>query len=564
MSGSIKKVQSMVAFPKNKYDNQLYFNVGMEDGQIDMKSSYVELELTLDGVNNYRNVVLGQDGLYYNASALFRDAKLTESRSGKNIADLMYVNVLSNNLEYFSKGANNVIADALYDGKGHASNDASNNIVSVFNNAYPDAPYPVVRCPLSLLYPGSIGDADLFPQQDELTFRYYLEPQFNVFMRAVKTGVYDVGTQSSTSYAFGNVNLNTTSATAGAVGTVGNFAVNQYVVVSCIQNAVHVSLIRQITAITPDAGGNPGSITFNIALSTTQASSVVTVKDISNTDVLACIPVNATANSLTLAQTYAVGLDLDVGTSVHVNYNTVSAAGVVSSRKRLTTKVSAVSGTPIQSITLADSLTLAAGEVAINISVVPLYTNLTANWTLQNAHMIMYRRNVPMSHQAKMLASNFSSVNVAMVGGLNRFMYSIKAPQNAYNVYVLTPDATNLFSVATNLQDYLISVDDVPLTSIYVDSSGSAVQKDNLIRVLSNSPYYQPKNLDHYRDKEIIAEVKPNMFVGKVFHSLNKGDPNVQPMDGMDRNIKVELVAADGSSTPAKMVYIFLEKWDEV
>jgi hypothetical protein len=145
-------------------------------------------------------------------------------------------------------------------------------------------------------------------------------------------------------------------------------------------------------------------------------------------------------------------------------------------------------------------------------------------------------------------------------------MYSIKAPQNAYNVYVITPNSTNLFSQADGVRDYLISVDDIPLTTIYVDSSGSAVHKDNMLRVFANSPYYQPKNLDSDRDKEINGQLVPIVFPGKVFHSIIKGDPHVQDMAAPDRNIKVELVADtnNGYTTPSKMVYIFLEKWDEV
>ena len=65
-------------------------------------------------------------------------------------------------------------------------------------------------------------------------------------------------------------------------------------------------------------------------------------------------------------------------------------------------------------------------------------------------------------------------------------------------------------------------------------------------------------------DDGVASGFEPTMFVGKIFHSLMKGDPQVLPFQEPDRNIKVELVAADGSVTPTKSVYIFLEKWDQI
>jgi hypothetical protein len=570
MSGSIKKVQSLVAFPLSKASNQLTFNVGNENGQIDMKSSYLELEMTLDGLTtaaDYRNVVLGHDGLYYNASALVRDAKLTESRSGKYISDLVYVNMLSNNLEYFSKGCNNVVSDALYDGKGHSSVDSQ--VVSVFNNQYSDQ-YPVIRCPLSLLYPGSIGDADLYPQQDDLTFRYLLEPQYDVFMKAVKKGAYTPSAKTTlgTYRAFNDLNgASITSVTATALGTIGNYTTGQKVIIRGIQNAVHVIFQRTVGTVTADAGSTPGNFTFTGAINATAAISEVQISVLTagTAGTVVFNDLNATGAVLTSATPNQASLDIVAGTKVTATYTTIDQFGAASLVTAQNLLVASIAGNPSNStVTLTTPLAIPTGGFITGLSLVPLYTNLSNQWSLKNAHLILYRRNVPLAAQQKMLVSNFESVNVSMVGGLNRFMYTAKAHNNAYNVYCLTPSQTNLFSTNEGLGEYQISVNNIPLTTIYIDSSGSAVHLDNMMRVLSNSPYYQPKNLSQSRDKEIVSDYKPTIFPGKIFHSLMKGEPHVLPFDEPDRDIKVELVAKTGETTPQKMVYIFFEKWAEV
>ena len=115
MSGNISKIPAAVAFPLTSTNNILPFVVGNEPGQIDMSASYLELELELDNLQygstgaSYQNVVLGHDGLYYNPSCLIRSSKLAESNTGKIYQDLVYTNVISNNLEYFSKGSNCIV-----------------------------------------------------------------------------------------------------------------------------------------------------------------------------------------------------------------------------------------------------------------------------------------------------------------------------------------------------------------------------------------------------------------------------------------------------------------------
>jgi hypothetical protein len=573
MSGVIKKIASSVNFPKNRYDNQIYFGVGVEDSMIDMKASYVELELELPSLPNYHSVVLGQDGMMYNASALFRDASLKESKTSKSLADTMYVNILSNNLEYYSKGSNNVVADALFDGKGHAS--SGNSVVSVFDNSYDD-PTPVVRCPLSLLYPASVGQSDVFPQHDDLTFRFLMEPQLQVFMRAIKAGAYvsgavelpvDASGNLDNQDACANVAANSAVFTPSALGVVANYAVGDRVLFLGTLGGNPVVGSRTITATTPDAAPASGTITMNMAISS--AASLTNVRIVKLADFYGTInanDLNLTGKVLTLNGTLPLKeQDLWKDTVCTLNYTSIDTSGV-QTLKSVENKIDSatVVGNDITALTFVNDITVPTRGSIVNISVQPLYTNISADWSLTNAHLILYRRHVSMEHQSQMVVSNFSSVNVGMVGGLNRFQYSIKAPINAYNCYVFTPSGTNLFSTASGLRDYLISVDDVPLTSIYVDSSGSAVHKDNLLRVFGNSPYYAPKSIVANRDKEVASGFEPTMFVGKVFHSLMKGDPQVLPFEHPDRNIKVELVAADGSTTPTKNVYIFLEKWDQI
>lgn len=563
MSGKIQKIMSRVAFPLNRYNNQLVHDLYNEQGQIDMASSYLELELTLDNMTDYHNVVLGQDGLYYNPSCLVRSAKLTEAN--RTLADLMYVNMLSNNLEYWSKGRNSVIADALTNGKGHIT-QTSNEILSVFNNTYQDTPYAVVRCPLNLLYPGTVGNSDLLPQSDDMQFRYLLEPQYNCFQRVVGVDAYK-GQSSTVSddYAFNGVNANIATIPATVLGTVANFTVGQQVIVEFLSNSVQKCVSRTVSSKVADAGSTPGSLTLSSALDAANASTSINIKAIGiNTASIKFNNLTASGATITLT-TPASNNDLYVNTKVKLEYMSASADGTVATVDNYVniSSIAYSSGTTISSITLNSNITCPTNGVVFNISIVPLYTNVTDAWSLKNSHMVVYRKSVPLSAPSKMLVCDFESVNTAMVGGLDRFMYTAKAKQNAYNVFVLTPNASNLFSQRDVLKDYLVYVNNVPLTSIYVDST-SAVHNDNMVRTFENSQYYKPSSLRGYKDTEIVAEFEPSLFVGKLFHSLMKGEPHVLDFNEQDKDVKVELVAADGTVTGSKMVYIFFEKWAEV
>lgn len=565
MSGKIQKIMSRVAFPLNRYNNQLVHDVYQEQGQIDMASSYLEMELTLDGVTDYHNIVLGQDGLFYNPSCLVRSAKLTEG--SRVLSDLMYVNMLSNNLEYWSKGKNAVVADALYDGKGHVA-QTSNEVLSVFNNTYGDIPYAVVKCPLSLLFPGTVGHSDLLPQSEDMQFRYLLEPQYNVFQRAVKNNHYLPQESTVGSYlAFNGVNSNIATIPATALGTVGSFTVGQQVLIEFVSNSVQKTVSRTISSKVDDAGTTPGSLTLSSALDASNAASSISIAPVSvNGATLKFNNLTATGATITLStpQTSAQ-TDLYTNTRCRVEYMSVSATGVVTTASSIVNVSSIVysSGTTISTVTLSASIVCPTNGVVINIDLVPLYTNVSASWALQNSHMVVYRKSVPIAAPSKMLVCEFDSINTAMVGGLGRFMYTAKAKENAYNVYVLTPNTTNLFSQRETIKDYLIYVNNVPLTSIYVDST-SSVHNDNMIRTFSNSMYYQPSSLKAYKDTEITPEFYPSLFVGKLFPSVVKGESHVLDFNEQDKDVKVELVAADGDVTGQKMIYIFFEKYSEV
>lgn len=562
MSGKIQKVMSRVAFPLNKYNNQLVHDVYQDQGQIDMASSYLEMELTLDGVSDYHNIVLGQDGLYYNPSCLVRSAKLTEAN--RTLADLMYVNMLSNNLEYFSKGKNAVVADALYDGKGHTVQTA-NDVLSVFNNTYEDTPYAVVKCPLSLLFPGTVGHTDLLPQSADMQFRYLLEPQYNCFQRVVKADQYEGLSQTVGGvYAFANVSSNVAVLPASAIGTVSHFTAGKKVAITFTSNAVQKTVTRTISSIQADAGATPGSLTVSAVLDAANAATGISIVQILTNASIKFNDLTATGSTITLT-TGASNNDLYVNTKVQLEYSTVTSAGVLTNVSSVVSisSITYSSGTTISTITLDGLITVPTNGVAFNICLVPLYTNISNNWSLKNSHMVVYRKSVPLSAPPKMLVCDFDSVNVSMVGGLNRFMYTAKARENAYNVYVLVPNQTNMFSQRETLKDYLISVNNVPLTSIYVDST-SSVHNDNMVRTFGNSHYHQLASLKGYKDTEITPLFEPSLFVGKLFHSLMKGEPQVLDFEAQDKDVKVELVAADGDQTPSKMVYIFFEKWSQV
>jgi hypothetical protein len=565
-----QKIPTMVATPLTPSQNMMYFHVSGDERPIDMKSSYIELEMGYDQTPaDKRNIVLGADGLYYPSSALVRQSRLTKSQTGEIIQDLQWTNVLDCNLRHYHTGSNEVVADAIFSGAGHV-NPATKEIESVFYNNYSDA-NPTLRVPLENLFPGSIGQTHNLPLgSGDCEFRFLLEPQYNVLMRAVASGVYDQGTASSgTEYAFENINGSTgaTTLNASALDTIANFTAGNTVLISGVNSGVRKVWIRTVGVVTADSPPTKGNFTFTGALSGTNNITSISVFKLTNSKVLGCAPLTATNNTDNLI-TQQVCKDLFTNTKVKVHYtevspNTVDIKTPVFVEKSVSTSVSNIiyqSGTTIASLVFKDNVVLASSQVAINIWVEPLYTNMTEQWQVLSAHLVLYRRNMKLKSE-KMLVQNFESVNVQCVSGLNRFMYNYKVRAPTYNVWAIQPSQTNLYSQAQNVSTYLFTLDERPLTSIYVDTA-SAVHNDNVGRVCANSPIYKLKNLRGNRDREINSEIEPIVFPAKLYNAMIAGESNV--LEGNDRNLRIELVPAVGSSTASTNVYLFMEKHQEL
>jgi hypothetical protein len=570
---SISKIPSMVAMPVNKTTNQLYFTTS-DERPVDMKASYVELEMSLDTTQNH-NVVLGHDGLMYPPSCLFRSSKLTKTQTGEVVQDLNYVNVLDANLRHYSVGCNQVVADSIYSGAGHRT--PQGEIVSIFNNDYPDQ-NPTLKVPLESLYPGSLGTSSVVPMgSGDVEFRYLLEPQYPVLMRAVPYGVYDQGTIDITAGItnFSNITANTSTVTAGITGIISNYVSGNEVVITGIVQSVPSVFVRTVNVVTPDAGATAGNFTFTGGvISASQALSQPEVYKVTGTQhILSCASLQSsgtaqTVSNLTLKTAYALNSDLYVGTDVIVHYDTILAnidptANVITRDLSVRTTISAVtSTTTISAVQITGSIPLAISTGAVNVWIEPLYTNLDSNnWSVVSAHLVLYRRNLKVP-QGKAVVQNFESVNVQCVGGLNRFMYNYKVRPNTFNAWAIQPTNTNLYSVRQGIAQYLFSLDERPLTSVYIDTDPlSAVHQDNIMRCGGNSPVYKIKNLRGNRDREIQSEIEPIMFPAKLFSSMVGGDENVQP-EGMDKNLRIELVPT--TTTLPCNVFLFMEKHQEI
>lgn len=561
---SISKTPSLVAMPLTKTINQMYFTVS-DERPVDMASSYIEMEMTLDTSQNH-NVVLGHDGLFYEPSCLFRSSKITK-QNGEVVSDLTYVNVLDNNLKHYAKGCNELVSGSVYSGAGHRT--PQGDVVSIFNNDYPDQ-YPTLRVPLSSVHPGSLATMPVVPfGNQDVEFRYLLEPQYPVLMRAVPSGVYDAGsTNIGTTYPFENVNTGTTALYASNLNEVEDFSTGETIVIGGTVGggSGYDIFIRTIVgAITQDAGATPGHFSINSALSSSQpVSGVEVVKDV-NTYELGCKAIESTTSNLTLNTPTPQNVDLYNGTDVNVHYSILTASASLSSTvvdTTLRTKIQSLtlSGSNITAVVLANNITLETNQVAMSIWIEPLYTNLDSNsWSVQSAHLVLYRRNIK-APMGKSIVQAFESINVQCVGGLNRFMYNYKVRPNCYNAWVIQPTNNNLYSVRHDISQSLFSVDEVPLTSIYVNT-GSSVAQDNLYRCFANSTVYKLKNLQGNRDTEVQSEIEPVMFCGKLFNAMVKDEENLQSQTE-DKNLRVELVAE--TETEACTVFLFMEMHKEI
>jgi hypothetical protein len=571
MSGSIKKLMSSNAMPLNKRNNILTYNIGQEAGQMDMKASYVELQLTLDGIDDYEGVVLGNGGLLYNPASLFRRAGLRESYTGKVLQNLTFVNILSQNLDYYSKGCNQIRADTLFSGAGILSPDGT-HYNSIFDNDYPDRPDGdyYLRVPLQLLFPGSIGDSDMLPQQSDWTFDFLLEPQYKCFMRAYPAKysagaiVLGAATPATAATAPPSLGCLTWNVADGTQFPVGSLVLCKYTV-----GAVAFTKHNYVTVVAANV------LTFANALDagTVDAGSL-NIQKVTNSFVLELNNFAASGVQFTLTNATPQIGGLNVGTSIKISYDVLNANGTLTA----TVVDDIVAALPtngqglLTGITGTNGINLAAGTFAVNVRVSLTTVDLPNDYSVKSAHMVVYRRMVPMAAPQNMLVSNFESVNVAMVGGTNKFSYTIKMDTNTYNAFVLTPSDTNMYSTRSDngtetdtkiIGSYLYYVDEKPLTNIILDANSSP-HNENVVKTFSNSECYPLKNLRKQRDVEFKTDIVPFLFPSKIFPSVARGEMNVQSFDEQDRNLKIDLYASDGATTPLKQVFIFLEKYDRV
>ena len=573
MSGSIKKIMASSAMPLNKRSNILRFDIGDEVGQVDMKSSYIELQITLDGIIDYTNIVFGNGGIVYNPASLFRRAGLSEARSGKVLQNLTYVNILSQNLDYFSKGCNALKADTLFSGAGILSPDGT-HYNSVFKNAYPDQPVGdyYIRVPLSLLFPGSIGDSDMLPQQADWSFDFLLEPAYKCFMRAFpeidSTGKTILGdaTPADASTPAPSLGCTTWTVADGTLFPVGTCVLCTYKV-----GGADFSKHNYVTNVAVNV------LTFaNVLNAGTVDAGTLNIKKVTNSFLLSIVNFPSIGGAdMTLTTPCPVPVGLEVGSNIKVNYNILNADGTLTPKVSSNIVAGLVTGgvapNVLTGITLTTGIPLVAGTYAVNIHTSLATTNLSNDYSVNSAHMVVYRRNVPMASPQNMLVSNFESVNISMVGGMNKFSYTIKIDPNVYNAFVLTPSNINMISTrsangsetdTSMIDSYLFYVDEKPLTNIILQANSSA-HYENVVKTFSNSECYPLRNLRKVRDVEFKTDIVPFLFPSKIFPSVAKGEMNVQPFDGHDRNLKVDLYA-DNGVTPLKSVFIFLEKYDRV
>jgi hypothetical protein len=560
----------MVAFPLSKNSNLLYFEAGQDPKPLDMKASYVEMELNLSGLGEAgnHNVVIGQDGVMYSSgAAFFRQAKLTDSARGR-IQDLNFVNVLSENLAHYQQSANKVVADSVFSGVGHRAPDGS--VVSIFNNSYSDE-NPVIRAPLSALFPGTVGSSQVFPQESDMEFRYLLEPSMPLLMRAIPSGVYQGDVSGGTVYEYKNAPGTQVALELGVTGinpmTAGDFVEVSYI----YDGTTPKTKTRRLASVTPWAGITGQLATVDLALDGAQTMSNIEMQILSDSHKIKCADLEDSDTVLNLLDgvNLVKNTDLNIGTKCHIHYKIYNTVTGVFSDEIVETKtlIDVTNGVSyVESVELDSEITLATNEEAVFLSIIPLYQNLTdASWAVVNAHMVTYRRNMKPQKANKLLVSNYSSTSIQMVDGLNRFLYTYKIKPNCFNAYTITPTNTCLISQRNGINSYLMSVDNVPLTSIYVDNvPNSAVHQDNIVRTFQNcqNGNYKLQNLRSIRDREVTTEVEACIFPAKVFSSMVAGEPNLQEENQRDRDLTVELLPE--TVTPKTNVYIFMEQWAEI
>ena len=560
---SITRNPSLNSFPVNKTNNQLNFLVPMDERPIDMLSSYIELEVDIPTLQDKRNVILGDSGFQYEPSCFFRSIKMEDSGRGV-VCQTNYVNVLNENLKYISCSENDKLSESIYNGSAHNNPNASgitaHQLVSVFSNEYPDTPYPVIRCPLSSLIKGELGEA-MYQQRGDLNLRTNLEPSYQLFQRAVEAFVY-TGDVETTGIPYSLADASGITSIFTTTGSAADLLAQNYAIVSASDPTL--TRLRKVTNISaPVSGVTTITLDQTVALATGR-----TITNVSDSHEIICNDETASTAVLTLKTAYSPSKDIRALTTektrVKVNYmvyNASSSEVVMESVLRTVNAVDVNGDDDIVEITLDQQLVLpAGGEKLIFISVEPLFTNLVRDYQIQNAHLVLYRRNQKVKEGKQMVVSQFSSNAVACVASLDRFVHSVPAlSNNCFNAYVLTPSATNMISQRQNFTQYLLSIDELQLTQVYLPLSGSALHKENVLRTFSNSPTEKPMNLKTNRDRYIAksGEITQDLVVGKIYSSMLGGEMNIQPV-GNSRTLKIDMEA---TSTLATNVLIFTEQY---
>jgi hypothetical protein len=577
MSGSIRKIQSNVALPLTPQQNILTFDVAQDQGVIDMSSSYVSLEISLNGLGaaDYRNITMGQDGFQYSESALFRNTQLRESGTSNVLSEVNFCNIIAQNLNYVADGHEKRKALATVNGSGHAQpNAAIGSIASIFNNQYND-PVSVLKVSLEDLFLGTLGSSDAVPSMGDLSMRFLLENKYKCFQRSVATGIYSAGGTDFAGYiASANVAANAVIIVATAPATFAGYAIGDVVYISTTINAVETILIRTVVAV--DAGFL--NITVNALLDAANAATLVNVNKISfNTRLTEVDPITVATDTLTFSpdstygpkeDLYAPVAGINVGTVCLVKYRLMNAAGgelplVRSIQATVTATTTRDEGNVLDTITFNETFSLFGQAATVDLHIEPLYTNMTADYSISGAHLVVYRRNVPFAKPKSMLLTQYQSQQIAMVGGLQKFQFTFQVDNNSYNAYFLTPSDTNMISVShQKLGSYQYFVNGNALTTIplLLDSS---FHNDNLTRTFLNSEIYKPVNIAPYRDTEIITNIRPILFPAKLFNSIDtKGNLNVQ-QPGM-KALRVEVDTLPGQTTPPLNTYLVLECYTDV
>lgn len=567
--GSIKKIQSLNAMPLNPNNNVLSYDISNDSGLIDMQSSYLEMELTLPTLAVTQGVCLGHDGFFYNESSLLRTCKLSEMGSSKVISEVNYCNVISNNLEYTAKGKNARDADALWSGSAHVQSNSQT--VSIFNNSYADV-NPVLRVPLSKCFLGSVGNSDMFPQNMDLNARFLLENMYKCFMRAVPSGYYETGGSAfDGAFACNNTDADSVILGPAVIGQMGNFKNGDQVYLTFTSNAVNQIVSRIISNVVPDVGAQAGNFTISATLDAANAVTNIFVNRTSGDDRPVDIDdLSVGGDTLTVhnPSTLPINNDLYVGTRVNVLYKTLAFGGASSAEITLKTTIKAltyngVGNAFIATIQLDAPLVCPVGSIIVDIGLIPLFTNITDDYSIVSAHLVLYRRMMPFTMPKSILVTEYQTQSVAMVQGLNKFQFNYMIPNNTYNVYLLTPSGTNMISTDQGvLGRYQYSQNGVNLTTIQIDSTdNSSVHLDNMIRTFDNSEVYKVRNLSRTRDDMIELDTTPVLFPAKLFHSTVKGEPNVLP-DGQ-KTVRVEVETYQGT-TPALNTYLVLEMYRQI